>query len=55
MSRELGKTLAQSAVESRYGDLGPRRSRWKRAEFRNLLVNEGKVLSALIKEQKILD
>ena len=44
----------QSAVKSRSGDLGAEPVSMETAEFRNLLVNEGKVLSALIKEQKIV-
>ena len=54
MSRELGKALAQPGVKSRYGDLGAEPIAMETAEFRNLLVNEGKVLSTLIKEQKII-
>lgn len=54
MSRELGKALAQPGVKSRYGDLGAEPISMETAEFRNLLVNEGKVLSTLIREQKII-
>jgi tripartite-type tricarboxylate transporter receptor subunit TctC len=54
MNRELGKALAQPGVKSRYGDLGAESIAMETAEFRNLLVNEGKVLSTLIKEQKII-
>lgn len=54
MSRELAKALAQPGVRSRYGDLGAEPIAMKAAEFRNLLVNEGKLLSTLIREQKII-
>jgi tripartite-type tricarboxylate transporter receptor subunit TctC len=53
MSRELGKALAQPAVKSRYGDLGAEAIAMDTAQFRQLLQDEGKLLSALIKEQKI--
>jgi tripartite-type tricarboxylate transporter receptor subunit TctC len=53
MSRELGKALAQPAVKSRYGDLGAEAIAMDTAQFRQLLKDEGKLLSALIKEQKI--
>ena len=53
MSRELGKALAVPAVKSRYGDLGAEAIAMDTAQFRQLLLDEGKLLSALIKEQKI--
>ena len=54
MNRELGKALAQPAVKARYADLGAEPIAMDTADFRKLLVNEGTLLSALIKEQKIV-
>lgn len=54
MSRELGKALAQPAVKVRYADLGAEPIAMDTADFRKLLINEGTLLSALIKEQKIV-
>lgn len=54
MSRELGKALAQPAIKARYADLGAEPIAMDTAEFRKLLVDEGTLLSALIKEQKIV-
>lgn len=54
MSRELGKALAQPAVKARYADLGAEPIAMDTADFRKLLVDEGTLLSALIKEQKIV-
>jgi len=54
MSRELGKALAQPAVKARYADLGAEPIAMDTAEFRKLLADEGTLLSALIKEQKIV-
>lgn len=53
MSREMAKALAQPALKSRYGDLGAEPVPLDTAEFKTLLVNEGKLLSTLIREQKI--
>jgi tripartite-type tricarboxylate transporter receptor subunit TctC len=53
VTRELTKALALSAVKSRYGDLGAEATAVDTAEFKALLANEGKVLSTLIREQKI--
>jgi tripartite-type tricarboxylate transporter receptor subunit TctC len=54
MSRELGKALAQPAVKSRYADLGAEPVAMETADFRTLLADEGALLSALIKQQKIV-
>ena len=54
MNREVAKALAQPAVRSRYADLGAEPVAMESAEFRALLVDEGALLSALIKQQKIV-
>ncbi|MDM0109540.1 tripartite tricarboxylate transporter substrate binding protein [Variovorax sp. J22R24] len=54
MNREIGKALSQAGLKSRYGDLGAEPVAMDTAEFRKLLVNEGTLLSGLIKEQKIV-
>jgi hypothetical protein len=54
MSRELGKALALPATKARYGDLGAEPVSMGTPEFKSLLANEGKLLSRLIQEQKIL-
>jgi len=53
MNRELVKALASASVKTRYADLGAEPIPMETPEFRKLLANEGKVLSALIREQKI--
>ncbi|MDD2546694.1 MAG: tripartite tricarboxylate transporter substrate binding protein [Burkholderiaceae bacterium] len=53
MGREAAKALAQPGLKSRFGDLGAEPAPLDAAEFKALLVNEGKLLSGLIKEQKI--
>ena len=53
MNRELGKALALPTTKTRYADLGAEPVPLSTAEFKTLLVNEGKLLSTLIKEQKI--
>lgn len=54
MNRELAKALALPATKSRYADLGAEPVALETAEFKTLLANEGKLLSTLIKEQKII-
>ena len=54
MNRELAKALALPTTKSRYGDLGAEPVALETAEFKTLLANEGKLLSTLIKEQKII-
>ncbi|MDM0034391.1 tripartite tricarboxylate transporter substrate binding protein [Variovorax sp. J22P271] len=54
MNREVAKALAQPAVKSRYADLGAEPVAMETAEFRSLLADEGALLSALIKQQKIV-
>lgn len=53
MNRELGKALALPVTKARYADLGAEPVPLATAEFKALLASEGKLLSALIKEQKI--
>ena len=53
MNRELGKALALPGTKTRYADLGAEPVPLSTAEFKTLLGNEGKLLSTLIKEQKI--
>jgi tripartite-type tricarboxylate transporter receptor subunit TctC len=53
LSRELAKALAQPAVKSRYADLGAENVALDTGEFRNLLTSEGRLLSGLIRDQKI--
>ena len=54
MNREVAKALAQPAVRSRYADLGAEPVAMETADFRTLLADEGALLSALIKQQKIV-
>ena len=53
VTRDLAKALALPAVKSRYGDLGAEATAVDTADFKALLATEGKVLSTLIREQKI--
>lgn len=52
--RELNKILATPAVKQRFGDLGAEPVPLDTAEFKKLLAQEGKLLSALIRERKII-
>jgi tripartite-type tricarboxylate transporter receptor subunit TctC len=54
LSRELNKILATPAVKQRFGDLGAEPVALDNAEFKKLLAQEGKTLSALIKDRKII-
>ena len=54
MNREVAKALAQPALRSRYADLGAEPVAMESADFRALLADEGALLSALIKQQKIV-
>ena len=54
MNRELGKALALPATKARYGDLGAEPVPLSTPEFKSLLASEGKLLSRLIQEQKII-
>jgi tripartite-type tricarboxylate transporter receptor subunit TctC len=53
LNREVAKALASPALKARYADLGGENVALDTAEFKNLLATEGKVLSALIRDQKI--
>ena len=54
LSRELAKVLATAAVKQRFGDLGAEPVTLETAEFKKLLAEEGKTLSALIRDRKIV-
>jgi tripartite-type tricarboxylate transporter receptor subunit TctC len=54
LTRELNKILATPAVKQRFGDLGAEPVVLDTAEFKRLLAQEGKTLSALIKDRKII-
>jgi len=53
LSREVAKALASPTLKARYADLGGENVALDTAEFKTLLVNEGKVLGTLIRDQKI--
>jgi tripartite-type tricarboxylate transporter receptor subunit TctC len=53
LNREVMKALSNPTLKARYADLGGENVALDTAEFKSLLSNEGKVLSALIREQKI--
>lgn len=54
LSREVNKALAAPATKERFGNLGVEPAPLETAAFRKLLAEEGKTLSALIKERKIV-
>jgi tripartite-type tricarboxylate transporter receptor subunit TctC len=54
LMRELNKILATPTVKQRFGDLGAEPVPLDTAEFKKLLAQEGKTLSALIKDRKII-
>ncbi|MBL8352673.1 MAG: tripartite tricarboxylate transporter substrate binding protein [Burkholderiaceae bacterium] len=54
LSRELTKVLAGPALKQRFGDLGAEPVALETADFRNLLAQEAKTLSALIRDRKII-
>ena len=54
LTRELTKILATPAVKQRFGDLGAEPAPLDTAEFKKLLAQEGKMLSALIRDRKIV-
>lgn len=51
---EVAKALANPSLKQRFGDLGAEPVMLDSAEFKKLLVQEGKTLSALIKDRKII-
>ena len=54
LTREVTKILASPAVKQRFGDQGAEPVALEAAEFKKLLAQEGKTLSALIKDRKII-
>lgn len=54
LSRELTKALATPALKERFNSLGAETAPVDTPAFRKLLADEGKVLSALIKDRKIV-
>jgi tripartite-type tricarboxylate transporter receptor subunit TctC len=54
LSRELAKVLASPTLKQRFGDLGAEPVALETAEFKKLLAQEGKTLSALIRDRKII-
>jgi tripartite-type tricarboxylate transporter receptor subunit TctC len=54
LSRELTKALAAPAVKQRFAELGAEPAPLDTAAFRKLLADEGKTLSTLIKDRKII-
>jgi tripartite-type tricarboxylate transporter receptor subunit TctC len=54
MGREIAKALALANTKTRYETLGAETVGMDNAEFRKLLADEGRALSALIKESKIV-
>jgi tripartite-type tricarboxylate transporter receptor subunit TctC len=54
LSRELTKVLAAPALKQRFGDLGAEPVALETADFKRLLEQEGKTLSALIRDRKII-
>jgi tripartite-type tricarboxylate transporter receptor subunit TctC len=54
LTRELNKALAAPALKQRFGDLGAEPVALDTPAFRKLLADEGKQLSALIKDRKIV-
>jgi tripartite-type tricarboxylate transporter receptor subunit TctC len=54
LSRELTKVLAAPALKQRFADLGAEPVALETADFKKLLEQEGKTLSALIRDRKII-
>ena len=54
LSRELAKALAAPAIKERFNSLGAEPAPVEQAAFRKLLADEGKTLSALIKDRNII-
>lgn len=53
LNKELAKALADKEVEERYNGLGAETKALGTQQFRQLLIDERKLLAALIEEQKI--
>lgn len=54
LSREIAKALASPALKERFNSLGAEPVALETAAFRKLLADEGKTLSALIRDRKIV-
>jgi tripartite-type tricarboxylate transporter receptor subunit TctC len=54
LTKEVTKVLAGPALKQRFGDLGAEPVALEAAEFKTLLAQEGKTLSALIRDRKII-
>lgn len=54
LTRELTKVLANPALKQRFGDLGAEPVALETPEFRKLLAQEGRTLSALIRDRRII-
>jgi tripartite-type tricarboxylate transporter receptor subunit TctC len=54
LTRELAKAVAAPALKERFNSLGAEPVALATPEFRKLLAEEGKTLSALIKDRKIV-
>lgn len=54
LSREIAKALTSPALKERYNSLGAEPAPLETAAFRKLLADEGRTLSALIKERGIV-
>jgi len=54
LTRELNKALAAPALKQRFGDLGAEPVALDTPAFKKLLADEGKQLSTLIKDRKII-
>ena len=53
LNRELARALVQPAIRQRFADLGAEPAPMDAPAFRKLLDDEGKVLTALIKDRKV--
>ena len=53
VNRELARTLVQPAIKQRFADLGAEPAPMDSVAFRKLLDDEGKVLTALIRDRKV--
>ncbi|WP_298233062.1 tripartite tricarboxylate transporter substrate binding protein [uncultured Azohydromonas sp.] len=53
LNKELAKALAQPGLKQRFAELAAEPALLDQAQFRKLLADEGRVLSALIRDRKI--
>jgi tripartite-type tricarboxylate transporter receptor subunit TctC len=54
MANEVAKALTLANTKTRYETLGAETVGMEPAEFKKLLIDEGRALSALIKDRKIV-